>query len=70
MSQANSDKPAKKTPAVVGARVGELEPLVAKWIEENPRVGTTHLVVDALKVFFKTKGYAGKRYAHLVEDVV
>jgi hypothetical protein len=72
----NTDKPTKPagvksqspkpTPEVVSARVGELQVLVAMWIKDNPRVATTHMVVDGLKLLFKQKGYAGKRYAHLV----
>lgn len=67
--QTDGDKAAKATPKVVGARVGELAPLVEKWIAEHPRVPTARMVEDGLKLLFKSKGYAGKRYAHLVDGV-
>lgn len=58
-----------KTPEVLSARVGDLAPLVAKWKQEHHRVPQARLVEDALKLYFKAHGYAGKRYAHLVEGV-
>lgn len=51
---------------VIGTRIGELAPLVLKWQEDHKRVPMARLVEDGLKLVLKR--YAGKRYAHLVED--
>lgn len=56
----------KTAPLVLSARVGELAPLVQKWMDANPRVNATHLVLDGLRLALKP--YAGKRHAHLVES--
>lgn len=56
----------KKVPKVVGARVGELEPLVAIWMNQNRGVPTSNLVQRGLRLALRE--VAGKRYAHLVDQ--
>lgn len=54
----------KPAPNIIGARIGDLEPLVKKWMERNPGVATSHLVRRGLKLALAP--LAGKRHAHLV----
>ena len=53
---------------LVGARTGDLEPLVALWIKKNPRVAPSNLVRAALRESSALRKLAGKRYAHLVAN--
>jgi len=62
----NATPAEKKTPEVLSARILDLEPLVAKWIAQNPNVAPSHLVRVGLKMALRP--LAGKRFAHLVED--
>ena len=58
--------PKIKKSHLVGARTGELAPLVEIWIKKNPGVNTSHLVRRALKHSPDLRALAGKRYAHLI----
>lgn len=60
-----TDAKKRTIPKVLSARVGDLEPLVAKWMDANPNVNQSHLVLRGLRLALRPM--AGKRYAHLVE---
>lgn len=62
----SNEKSDSQVPQVVGARVGELAPLVGKWIKQNPNAKVSCLVKRGLKLALKP--LAGKRQLHLVED--
>ena len=62
-------KPNKNTvivPKVIGLKVLELEPLVRKWMHQNRQVPLSMLARRGFKLALKP--YAGKRYAHLVQE--
>lgn len=62
-----SNKPSSKSiPPMIGLRVGELEPLIALWMEKNPGVSTSNLLRRGLMT--QLAPIAGKRYAHLLES--
>ncbi len=50
---------------LIGIRTGALQPLVEKWMEQNPGKKGSTLLRCALKN--ELRKLAGKRYAHLVE---
>lgn len=56
----------KQAPQVLSARIGDLAPLVEKWMADHPHVNQSKLVLDGLKLALKP--YAGKKHAHLVEN--
>jgi hypothetical protein len=59
----NSEKPLSD---VASTRLGELKPLVEIYLRKNRGSKVSHLVLRGIKLALKP--YAGKRYAHLVEN--
>jgi hypothetical protein len=48
-------------------RPGPLSPLIQKWMDVNPHLDVTVLILRALRECDEVREVAGKRHAHLVE---
>jgi hypothetical protein len=55
-----------KVPPIISTRVGDLEPVVRIWMRRNRNASISRLVRAG--VIKELKPYAGKRYAHLVQE--